>query len=628
MRGWGRMSVVIGAGALAAVLVAGPALATAPASAPPDIDAATWAAQMRQRMYGSRAPGSLLRGSTASMTPIQRIAGVGRSVSASAATGSVVVPSLATGTAAKFGTVARGVGNVVTGLFALDLTYTLVQGGYAGGPGFMGLEGFESEGLLCDLQNVVGSRCSVGPGPGYLANGDVVAGAPPGWAGSNTITHGATPIDWWSPYSVSFEVLSAPAWNTAGSIELEGAISGTPYPGAENSGITPTVSAMSATRDNTGGTMFTPALGSKTSTGGYLATLVEVFTTNGAFDHLEVQIDGGAPAAGLLWYPVGHSLRPAVVDPDPARWWTTEWLCEGEAPHTATSDVWHESDPEWPAPPEPTCDASALTHVSVTENADGLAPALLYEWDLPAELAAATETWAGAYPQCTDGSCILELARIDPETSTRLACFDNPALCLDWFADPAKTDNYVCTYGGQDVALSECNMYAPTFDPAKRTTGGTFADPATGEEPNGTPVSVPTEDTSCPPPFSWSALFNPWFYYKGVTCALEWAFVPPAGQIATEVQTTGEILSARPPWSLIEPIGAVFTGLGAGWSTGCSELPDFDPYGNGLRLPCDPPQSAWMTVLRALGTFAVVVGTGFGVWHMVVAAIGGRQADA
>lgn len=636
--------VVVGGGSAQAVPVVDPLPAPPGGDVRFDWDAAR--AQMRSRQAASRLPGTPLSGATRGGSIGTRIAGTSRSVVQSFETGTASVTTTAAGTASKFGTVVRGAGTVLTAAFALDLTYTAFTGGYGDGFGYAGLIGFQSEGLVCDLTNLVaGSGCAVTGAEGYIANSDVTA-TPPGWAPDDTLTTSGVQGSWASGTTLRLAVASVPDFGVGGTVTVTATRSGTCVANA-NAG--PNVSWQAVYRTASGRTAIggssqlntwpnyclTPPTATRTYT--VPATIAlntpseTAFFDGFRFWNQYDPIAWQATAAGqAFYYTVGSPVRPAGQEANPVRWFRTDWLCEAggvSTSHSADSAEFRELDAEWAEPVTPTCDPGALTQVTVSEMGTGLDTSVLYEWTLPVELSA----WAEAYPECTGGGCMLELHYLDPASGTRLACFDNPELCLGWFEAPLKLDTFVCTYGSHDVALAECNMYAPTFDPAKWPASGKapYADPETGEAgpaPVADPLPAPTN--GCPPPFTWTSLVTPWWYYKGTLCALEAAFVPPAGLVQSEVGATSEILSARPPWSLVGPIGAVFTGLGDGWSTGCSVLADFDPYGHGLRIPCDPPQSAWMTVLRALGTFVVVVGTGFGVWHMVVAAIGGRAADS
>lgn len=533
-RGWAVGLAVV---AWSAVLVGGaaaPAAAVEP-PAPPlgdarfDWDAAR--AQMAERKPAARVPGTVLRsGWTSGGAGTQmRVALARRSVEQTAAKGAVTVASTVGGSASKFGMVLKGAGTALTAAFALDLTYTAFTGGYGDGFGFGGLIGYESDGLLCDLSTLVLSTvdCSVAIAPGFNPDGDYVLVDPAGWAPLQTLTlpvygnavaFNATDSGWRNsnaPNTVAWNIGGVrPATGPAAAwIDLE-------YFRVDAAG---TVIAAGSQENRIRNDW--PAQGSWSNT---------TWAPSG-FDHWTVQLRvEGSPAQvspKTYYYPVGHLSRPETGPASPTRWLTTEWLCEAggvTTSHTADSAPFSELDGEFPEAVQPVCDPGALTSVTVTEYSSDTDPATLYEWTLPAEMRA----WAATYPQCVDGSCTLELLRIDPATANRLACFDNPELCLGWFEDPLKADNYLCTYGGQDVALAECNLYAPTFDPSRWPVSGKapYADPETGEIPTDAPVALPEQETGCPPPFSWSAVWNNWWLFKAVDCGVRSAgtalFVP------------------------------------------------------------------------------------------------------
>lgn len=514
--------------------------------------------------------------------------------------------------------------------------------------------GFEGANIIMRMAGVddVGLEAFLPPSSAvtYVANSDLGAAPEPGWAPSNVFTSQSAA---WNPAVMTVHLTQQLTYQAGGTIAGSVVLSGSCTPsGIWGPNLSIEAVYKSAGNVNTyasgaiSGAMFSGGQDCGGLTGWLNASVPATRSINWVmyyFDHLEVWSQYRPSDPRIIYWPVGNPARPAEQSSDPVRVWETRWQCPSASASSLRSEGFLESWPEWPMYPDAECAGGLIPQwvevweVTPTGEAEDV---LLESWTPTQPLL----DWQTNYPQCVDGSCRLLLSRIDPTTGLRLSCFANPSLCLDWWTSPTRADEYECTYGGGVVALDECAAYAPTFNVAtgvdvQTETGpkpagetGPYADPATGEPvPADNPTPAPeagTSEDACPPPFSWTALFNPWWYYKGFTCGLEWAFVPPAGQIQTEVQVTTEVLSTRPPWSLVEPIGAVFTGLGDGWSAGCSLLPDFDPYGHGLQLPCDPPQSAWMTVLRALGTFVVVVGTGFGVWHMVVAAIGGRQADS
>lgn len=646
---------------------AGGAASADPLPAPPggdvrfDWDAAR--AQMRSRQAASRLPGTALGGATRGGSVTTRIAGTSRSVVQSFETGTASVTTTAAGTASKFGTLARGAGNVLMAAFALDMTYSAFTGD--GGFGYGGLIGYDSNGLLCDLTNIVGSNagCSPGPASEYVLNSDITDVSPPGYnpagvrlyADAGTYCTGAScgqvvgdfvvQIDVEVPTVPAFGspfVAGAPGFSYVFSWELQAASDFYRTPG----GVSGQLVAM--WRDVQTGVFMSSGSDSFTVGSTRSGSQVETLGTYGlpinrvslVFDHLAfiteaypvvtypVVLQRGTATESPGWYPEGHSDWTPGTEADPVRWWTTTWLCEGGSPQSAQSATWHETDAEWPVPVDPSCDGSALVSVTVTEEGTGLDPWVLYEWTLPVELSA----WAQAYPECTGGACLLELHYVDPASGTRLACFDSPELCLGWFEAPLKADTYVCTYGTHDVALAECNMYAPTFDPARWPVSGAapYGDPETGESAPGAPVVVPAPDNGCPPPFTWTSLVTPWWYYKGVTCALTWAFVPSQTTIGRLEGFRSEV-SGRAPVSYmvtgVEWIDAAADGLSSDGS--CADGP-FEMGGNDLpsfnlcEAAVSARQTTWGTVLWNM-IAAALVGSGlFVAWRRISASFGGK----
>lgn len=572
---------------LVGVVVLGAATSASAVDAPPSIDLAKWEAQMRQRAYGSKVPGSVFHPSSVSTSPVGRLAGARRSIALSKAAtateaGRVLVPGVAAGTASKFGMVLKGVGDVAMAVMGVDLVYSAFTGGFGDGFGFAGVTGYQSNGLSCDFQTLIGGGCSLGVSSSYIPNGDIGTLAEPGFVGGvNSVgwtwPAGTEPYAGWPAGQVALSVVVPPVFGHAAtaanplSFSVMAALSGQCRGSGGSVTNTPSVGVHVMMRASWGALVDYSVAASGAfflSDGACALTFLapegmafgldSVPVADGlVFDYLRFQVSDTFQSGFVSWYPVGHSLRPADVILDPARWWVTTWKCDAGAPHTTTSAPWHETDPEWPAPAMPTCDAGSVSEVTVTQTGEGVETQTLYSWAADPTQSA----WAAAYPQCANGSCTLELSRLDAVAGTRLACFDNPSLCVDWFASPTKAADYVCTYAGADVALAECNMYSRVFDQAKRQPGGTIADPLTGEIPAGVAVgAVPAEDTSCPPAFSWSGLFNPWYYYKGVSCALSWAFVPsPASGTAWQefIATT----STHPPVNVMIGGTTFFTGV-------------------------------------------------------------------
>lgn len=340
--------------------------------------------------------------------------------------------------------------------------------------------------------------------------------------------------------------------------------------------------------------------------------------------------DGQTYQNQVTYYSLANPLRPPDVGSSPVRHWRTDWTCGPGSTGSAMSSAFNESTASWPAFPTATCEAGALDSVKVWQMTAGLDDSLVYEWSLPTEYTSNNP----APDECSTATpCDLLLERQQTPGSTKYSsCFSNPAACVDWWTETAhgtqavEASEYRCTYGGVSLVLKECAVYAHLFDK------GVYANPKTGETTSTTTTpdpSGPEQDANCPPPFSWSSLVNPWWYYKGVVCALSEAFVPNSATVTAQVTATVSTVQARPPFSLFGTLQPVFTGLTSGWSAGCtSRIADFDPDRQGrLAIPCTPPQSAPLTALYGVAVMALVVSTAFAVWHMLVAAIGGRQAD-
>lgn len=247
------------------------------------------------------------------------------------------------------------------------------------------------------------------------------------------------------------------------------------------------------------------------------------------------------------------------------------------------------------------------------------------------------------YPECIGSTCTLELYEVKPDAPAEY-CGAQAVACPDWYRTPLpqRESEFECRWGPYVVDTSRCAVYrvpGTTLPNAEVKPDGSTElvpwPPATvNAGPGGQPGTEPggqgsPEAHECWPS-GWSA-FNPvqWVLMPTV-CALRWAFVPTADTIAQEVELTRGALLARPPFSLLEPVGSVFGGLGSGWSAGCgSPLVDFDPEQQGrLAIPCAPPPSPAFSVLYSVAVAALVIGTAFAVWHMLVAALGGQNGES
>lgn len=496
--------------------------------------------------------------------------------------------------------------------------------------------------FACDVQWAFNqdTACAMSKATTYVANSDVQAREPgydraPAafgiWGDSNGWTSGA--------FAVAQQPGGVPAYtNTSGftltlPLTFSGGCAGGAYNGA---GVNVRVSVLDANGNPTGvqysgwvdGTRFAgcaPAGGTLT---------LSLPATSTGFGGLRIS---GAAAAVLPgqsvqyidWYPVGSSLRPADVPADPARAFRTDWTCLGGDTHSATSPSFHETDASWPGVPSATCSTGVPTAITVTETSTGSDARTLVSWTAPAAVTAG----AAAHPQCVGGGCELLLQRIDSVSGAALDCFSSSSVCASWWTDTAgattNTDQYRCTYGGDVVALSECTVYAHAFD----VQNPTLADPRTGAAPSAAVgSSTAPQDGSCPPPFTWTSLVNPWWYYEGAVCALQAAFVPDGATLGDQLAQTQAVLAVRPPFSLLGTVQPVLGGLVSGWGGACTgNLADFTPSGvpiglARLAIPCNPGDvggSAFVT-MYAIVSGAIVVGTMFSVWYLLGAAIGAR----
>lgn len=98
----------------------------------------------------------------------------------------------------------------------------------------------------------------------------------------------------------------------------------------------------------------------------------------------------------------------------------------------------------------------------------------------------AYNSWLSAYPECANGSCLLDLRKQGD------SCFLGSTDCDGWWFDPNKSALYTCVYGTHILVLSECAVYANAFSETHRDSGNAYADPATGDSVQ-TPTS-PTEE--------------------------------------------------------------------------------------------------------------------------------------
>jgi hypothetical protein len=436
--------------------------------------------------------------------------------------------------------------------------------------------------FICDVGTVFGSKCALGQASTYEANGDIGTPTPPGWPAGATLTGYKAPASPWMYWSdgaaVSATVAEAPAFGaTSGRMTVRVSHAGTwnPHPATPNEAPQPLIQPWAVFRSANSGTYYGVQLTpSDCSWSGSVYACTKVVQSTGAvFDHLELirasgTFVGGVPLDmwttqnGLPWYPQGHTKWVPGQDANPQRWWETTWQCSAGAPGgSQRSASFTETDPEWPGFPTAQCAAgSVVTSILVDQITENGESQRVWEWTAGEGY---TE-WADTYPQCVGGGCELLLKRIDLVTGARVSCFDNPSLCTKWMTDPGKHENYECSYGGTVVGLEQCFVYAPTFEMGP---GSDYADPDGNVDPNPTPGGEtdpdgPSRDESCPPPFSWSSLVNPWWYYKATSCALSEAFVPTQTQV--KVQQIAQTVQTKTPVPQIRSIADALTPPDAG----------------------------------------------------------------
>jgi hypothetical protein len=283
------------------------------------------------------------------------------------------------------------------------------------------------------------------------------------------------------------------------------------------------------------------------------------------------------PWCVMGWYgPPGSPARPSGGSANPERQWQMVKTCTpltggGAATVlTATSADFTETDSTFPSVPDPgLCPAgTSLTQTKVTELTTGGSSTDVWTVNVPLPLTTTSQT----YPGCETTTCHLGLAKIAGGTDLG-DCFAEAGRCQGWFADPDKATNYQCTYDGAILALSECNVYSPTFDVDQQAKGIPYGDPATGTVPSSigdtdtSTVGIPGSSGPSCYPSGWSA-FNPLeWVLKPVECALVWAFVPDAATLHsfTDGISTSYNNSSMGQWfAALGGVGAVAIPSGGG----------------------------------------------------------------
>jgi hypothetical protein len=274
---------------------------------------------------------------------------------------------------------------------------------------------------------------------------------------------------------------------------------------------------------------------------------------------------------------------------NPTRQWRCTITTTSGASYVALSASFTETDPVFAKIVCPVIPDGLVAAHQKVEELGGTSPAVVSDTDTTPDY----QSFGTTYPECASGTCQLTLTSTGGDS-----CFVTPGPCAGWFTDPDKATKFQCTYGTHAVTLSQCNLYSPTFDPAKVATGTPYADPVTGttngvqsgatsdQQTFGSSVQSPDTSRQCFPT-GW-AVFNPveWVM-KPVQCAMQWAFVPPSTAVTdaqTGVQqkwrasTPGKLAVALTTFAFLTP------------SSGCQ----------GLAVPMPTPDAAGHAVIHTV----------------------------
>lgn len=429
-------------------------------------------------------------------------------------------------------------GTAVAGYLSWEL-------GTAVGHGIAKVVGLPTSGsVVCDFMTLVSDdTCGLVPDDAYVPNSDVVL-TPKGWVGSNITRVGYLNP---SPTTVNPASVAEVAINGKYLANLTEVIARAELPGTLGQsfglgevGLRVHVAAVSPTGVVTNPQASTESVimwGGRSNPG--ITTATKKINSTSSYRVIKVELlDGPQPTAGVVgtWYPEGSPDFPPEADPDPLRHFSTAWTCTDGSRGVATSPSFRESDAQWAPPTEASCAAGEVSEMRIYQVTEpGLGQVLVYEWSMPQQDA----DFLAEYPQCAAGECLLDLRTT--KTGVEVSCFQSPELCTDWVADPNRDTDFQCYYAGEKVVMADCFLYGPTFNPRLVAEGSIYGDPETGQPliPEDAPDTgpgtgtgggnQPPEDPNCPPAFTITSLVTPWWYWKGVTCALDKAFVPTGG---------------------------------------------------------------------------------------------------
>lgn len=445
-------------------------------------------------------------------------------------------PSIAekTGKADKIGGKwGKGAGVAVAGLSSFSF-------GYDVGTGIARTFGLPTTGSLsCDLTQALfnsGVGCGPAPVPDYIPNTDISEFyIPPGWGARPGFNFGK--YEGAKSHSagnawVDLVETSPTQWDMTELIEVVCS-----SPGSTTVWLNLTVFYYNGTQQKqySGGGGLLPCVGPRSRI--IQANGMELARVDFFFRQT------GLPDWNFSYFGVTNPDRPEDLSPTPQRSWQITGMCMDGNPFNVGSAWFEETSPEWEPLPAIPCDPSAVT---ISQLIDGYGEQVMATWNIPPEV----EQWRNDNP---DGSKELDLLRIGGITEP-ISCFSATELCSpEWFLEMDKNTKYQCQYGGQPVALSECNVYRPTFNPQRVIQGQRYSDPD-GKLPDPLPNNAPepkTEAQECFP--SGWGLFNPaeWVL-KPIKCA----FVPRESVLTGQITAVRVALANSPIgglWSLVQP---------------------------------------------------------------------------
>lgn len=284
------------------------------------------------------------------------------------------------------------------------------------------------------------------------------------------------------------------------------------------------------------------------------------------------------------------------------------------------------------------------------------------EWEAPTSWTDPADPNAACYGLMASADpCVVMLWKVVPDaagTGTQLVpCTSEGVTCAGWVDNPDREALYDCRWAplvagtpAVELPLSDCAYLRefpevlpeppttdePAPDGSPADAPAEVDDPVTDPNLDPTPDMTPGLDDGCVP--SWWEALTPWGMTKAGACVLRWAFVPTPVQLQTVTTNLQTGVMTKVPFAYGQVVEPVITELPALVGAECTGyLWDLTPadsrvgydsvretHGAGsLAVPCAPP--GWWDPVRGLLVAMVVVGTAWGLWNQVGAAVGGPK---